>query len=276
MDAQKYLKDFPIIPNIAVKLLTLSTENSNFQDLEDLVKLDPGLTSKVLQVANSAFYAQKGEVDTLKRAISVVGFTTLRSMLTLIVASRAMKALGSNRFYKIYWKQALSTAFTAKALASYQQDREYEELAFIGGLLHNIGEIAIFRKEGDEYSQVLEQFRGREEELFNREKEMWQTDHREIGGQILQSWNFPMLYQDIALQHLSISINSPYKNIITLISLGYLITLVLDDIRVEESLLDSFCKLAGLSEEGRLFFLSGNYKVNLEADPLFEEYQRLF
>ena len=74
-----YLKHLPVMPAVSQKILQHAEggEDISFKELEDLIKLDPGLTAKILKVANSALYARQREITTLQMAITLLGLKNI-------------------------------------------------------------------------------------------------------------------------------------------------------------------------------------------------------
>ena len=110
---EKYLKNLPVIPDVAAKILTIpeDAKNISFKELEELIKIDPGLTTKILKVANSALYARQREITTLQMAITLLGFKNIKSLVILTTASNVFAKQSKTEFYKEFWKHSVLTAF---------------------------------------------------------------------------------------------------------------------------------------------------------------------
>src|SRR5690606_29569046 len=151
------LNHLPVMPEVAAQILTLAESDIrfNFQQLEDIVKLDPGLTSRVLKVANSAMYARSKELVNLQSAIGLMGFKNLRSMVVLVTASSLYKQQGNHWLVKTLWKEAVESAFMCKTLAASTGNRDITEEAFLAGLLQDIGKLAFGLAEPEQYAVLL-------------------------------------------------------------------------------------------------------------------------
>ncbi|TFG62986.1 MAG: HDOD domain-containing protein, partial [Spirochaetales bacterium] len=143
---EQYLKNLPIIPNVAAKVMSITEEkiDISFQELENIIKIDPALSAKILKVANSALYARQKEIKTLQMAITLLGFKTIKSLVMLTTASNMFLKYRNTLFYKHFWKHSVMTAFIAKELAFKHVKKLNPDELFIAGLLHDIGEAAIF------------------------------------------------------------------------------------------------------------------------------------
>src|SRR6056297_3465215 len=87
---EQYLKDLPVIPGVATKIISIPEEDKNisFADVAKLIQVDPGLTTKVLKVANSAMYARQREITTLQMAITLLGFKNIKSLIIFTAAAQ--------------------------------------------------------------------------------------------------------------------------------------------------------------------------------------------
>ena len=90
-----YIKNFPIIPDVASKIMAIADDNFDisFRELEEIIMIDPMLTARILKVANSALYARQSEIGNLQVAIGLLGFKNIKSLVLLITASQFSKEL---------------------------------------------------------------------------------------------------------------------------------------------------------------------------------------
>jgi hypothetical protein len=88
-DYIEQLKDIPVMPEVAAKVARLTEDRLeiSFRELETIIKTDPGLTAKILKIANSALYARQREIKSLQMAITLLGFKNIKSLVLLITAS---------------------------------------------------------------------------------------------------------------------------------------------------------------------------------------------
>jgi HD-like signal output (HDOD) protein len=141
----KYINDLPVIPSVAIKVINLA-ENGldiSFKELENIIKIDPGLTAKILKIANSALYARQKEIESLQKAITLLGFKNIKSLVLLVIAAKFFHKEKNIEFYQHFWKHSIITAFIAKTIVTNSDKIEMAELAFVCGLLHNIGRVVL-------------------------------------------------------------------------------------------------------------------------------------
>ena len=106
-DYAEYLKSMPVIPDIATKILSIAESHIeiSFKELEETIKIDPGLSAKILRVANSALYSRQKEITNLQMAITLLGFKNIKSLVLLVTASSLFTKRETAGFYRFFWKQ---------------------------------------------------------------------------------------------------------------------------------------------------------------------------
>ncbi len=134
--------NLPTLPAVAVEISRLTQdETSSAVDLERLIMTDQTLTSKLLGVANSAYYGRRGTVDTVRQAVVLIGFQAVQDLVlgvsiiglfdpTLQAPGMTMKGL---------WAHSIGVAAATAALAGSAPEPLARDRAFVAGLLHDIG-----------------------------------------------------------------------------------------------------------------------------------------
>ena len=259
------------MPDIATKIVSIPEDNINisFKDLEDLIKVDPGLTTKILKVANSAMYARQKEITSLQTAITLLGFKTIKSLVFLVSASNMFRKGKDREFYQYFWKHSITAAFIAQNIAIKAGFKRLADEAFLAGLLHDIGRAALYQSDNELYMAA-----GSEED----EQRIFGSDHREVGEAVLDGWNFPPVYVDTAREHNSLNITSPHKTLIMIVSAADLISGHYSEDRLSETddlMLSAFMTRLGLKEADTAYYISEFYN-SLAEQPLFKECSNLF
>ncbi len=277
---EQYIKNLPIIPDVASKIMAIADDNFNisFKELEEIIMIDPMLTARILKVANSALYARQSEVANLQVAISLLGFKNIKSLVLLITASQFSKEIKSSEYMNTFWEHSIATAFIAKHIMQRKKDRANEEIAFVAGLLHDIGQVPLFQSDPTMYENLLESENSINETIELAERRIFQIDHREIGGSLLARWNFPEVYVDAAREHNTLNINSRHKKLVLTITLADILSDYLGYGQREGSrdkLLESVLVLTNHNQED-LDYFKNDYLDVFEGDPLFKECERLF
>ncbi len=165
---------------------------SDIQQIGNVISQDPDLTARLLKLVNSSFYGYTTPIDTVSRAIMVVG---LRELQHMVWASSAVETFNSlppaDATMASFWRHSIFTAVCGRILAR-EANILHPERLFVTGLLHDIGRLLIYIKEPDVAREVF----GRQQQDPNQdlciiEKNLLGFDHAELGGVLCESWQLP-------------------------------------------------------------------------------------
>jgi HD-like signal output (HDOD) protein len=181
----------PSLPHIVIELIdALDNGDVDTNTLAQKISHDQALTAKVLGLANSSFYGMQSKVGSIANAIAVLGFNSVRSLVTAAAVVKTFSEDKSNEInYSEFWKHAIATALAAKAIAKHL--RGNEDQAFIGGLLHNIGRLVLATYSPLRYQEVLRWRSQHDGDLRAAELHILGIDHKTAGRAVLAHWKFP-------------------------------------------------------------------------------------
>ena len=185
-------RGLPVLSPVAIKLVELASDDtSSAQDLVDLIEKDPPLVSRLLKLANSAFYHVSAPVSTPTQAVVRVGFDRLRVM-ALSISLRDTFPMGriGPLDYEKFWRISLYRAFICKSLATTLECANAEE-AFVAGLLMEIGLLLFFEMfiKGKDENVILDL--ESLQDLLAWERAHFGVDHHQVGKAALTHWKFP-------------------------------------------------------------------------------------
>ncbi|NNM68152.1 MAG: HDOD domain-containing protein [Spirochaetales bacterium] len=274
-DFAAYLNAMPVMPSVAAKVLQMAEDSRglSFQQLEDAVSVDAGLTSKILRIANSALYARQKTVSQLSTAITLLGFNTIRSLVILVTGASLFNKTRQASFFKFFWKHSLITAFYAKDLTIWNGKSALAETAFTAALLHNIGQVALYMAKPSDYEKLLQDASRNDKRISELEASFFGITHKTIGATVLKNWSFPDIYCDVAGEHGFENIVSSHKTVVVLVSVAdYLCSNI--DIYKEKPIplqaISSYMNYLGLSETRLLTWAQG-FQKRLSDDRLYRE-----
>jgi putative nucleotidyltransferase with HDIG domain len=184
--------ELAVLPHVVFKVLEISgNSDAPAGDLERVIAVDPGFSSRVLSMANSASFALPKKVTSVKDAIMFLGFKTVRSIamaagvFDLFVGKTDEESLRR----RSWWRHSLDTAVIARWLADTSKTIAADE-AYTCGLLHTIGKTLIDRFGEGEYSKVAFLMeRGATDR--QAEKAVYGCEHTEVGVVAAKKWGFP-------------------------------------------------------------------------------------
>jgi len=289
---QKYLKNVPVMPDVAMKVMSMADDRIevSFKELENVIKVDPGLSAKILKIANSAMYARQREITNIQTAITLLGFKNLRSLVLLVTASNLLTNVHRTSFYRRFWSHSVHSAFISRHLCLRFGMKEDSEEAFTGALLHNIGQVAFYNTDSERYDEILTRSTAQVEAttetpasspnkpgLLGLEKEAFGVDHRELGASVFESWYFPQSFVDIAREHGSRNIVSSHKQVILVVSLADIVAdlLGLGFGQANEAKLAELLPASPASESDIAYYRE-NYLTDIRNDALFLQCKELF
>lgn len=190
------------LPDVLAKINeTIARPNSSAADIADVISKDTNLVSCVLRIANSAFYGFPSKIDTLSRAIALLGTQQVSSLCYAVNVIGMFKHIPSSLVdMKSFWKHSLACAIAARVIAGYKNIRNTERL-FVAGLLHDIGRLVLFN-----HSQLYAVFtfikaKQHNSLLYTTEDETLGHSHARIGGYLLQKWNLPASLETVTIHH---------------------------------------------------------------------------
>ncbi len=196
---QKIIQDLgqiPTMPTIAGKVMQIVNDpKSNAEDVARFISKDVALTSKVLRLANSAFYGIPRTISSVNSAIVILGFNTIRSLVLSASVIKIFPAKpGAASFdRKAFWKHSFVVGMAARMLATHLRRRKLVdlEIAFAGGLMHDVGKLILEQFANQEYMQALKLSKEKAIPLFAVEKAILGLNHADVSGMLIDKWQMP-------------------------------------------------------------------------------------
>jgi diguanylate cyclase (GGDEF)-like protein len=186
------LGTFPSPPGIAQEIIALAkSPDTTITSLTGCVSKDPALATKVLRMANSAFYAQRRRSQNLRQALLVIGLDAAITLcLSFSITASFRKARAGGLDYGRYWRRSLLAALTSRCIGEELGTEHAEEL-FLAGLLQDIGVVALDRAKPGFYAELAKD--ATHAQFVAYERERLNEDHAALGAWLLGHWNLPEL-----------------------------------------------------------------------------------
>ena len=198
-------QDLPYSPALLRDLFTMAGEKSlaSLEAVGEAVSRDQGLTTRVLVLANSAFYGLQAQVTSVPRAMALLGIKEIRTLVLLVGVQSMVGArpLPPGFDYQAYWRHQLYTATCATKLCEIAAIPS-PDILFTAGLLHDLGKLlAALLRPGD-WSAIREASLSSGRPDHETEQEYWGLDHGLVGAMAMGSWNLPpSLSEPISWHH---------------------------------------------------------------------------
>ena len=189
----------PSPPVVVTKVLTiLKDPDFNVRELSRVIADDPSLASKTLSMSRSPRYAKRFQPQSVHEAILVLGLQALR---TVVVATAAESFLArKSKISEKLWNHSLCAALAARAIAPRVGYPDVE-MAFLGGLLHDVGAMVLFNSDPRGFEQVVEEARQEEVLIVKKESKQYGFDHTAVGVALLDFWNIDNEVSEAVLVH---------------------------------------------------------------------------
>jgi len=213
------MKVIPTLNGIMEKVLqVLGNNNSSFNDLSQVVQYDQAICSKIISIANSAYYSRGIEVFELQRAMLTIGFEEVRGIVTcLMFVENILKKLKlKEQDLFALWKHSIQVAFGAKILSERLLVEDPPKVYTIS-LLHDIGKI-VFYLSSNEYGEIIKAARVNGKDLAALERETFGVDHQELGSIIAIKWKFPNDFAQVIRHHHESNGNNGQSSLFRLVS----------------------------------------------------------
>ncbi len=199
------IKEVPTLPEVMQEVMeALSSEESSADDLATILARDQASCSKVLKIANSAYFAQSRRIYDISDAIVILGFD---SIAHLVLTTAVLQVFGfANRHGRFdvygFWKHSIATAMGCKTVAELIGNTEDLRMLHTAGLLHDIGKLVLVGYFPDRYDAVCEQQKNGDIYLHEAELSVLGFTHCDVGEWLGKRWNFPdQLVRAIAEHH---------------------------------------------------------------------------
>ena len=179
----------------------LNDPHSSASRLAEVISKDTSLSSNLLKMANSAFYGLPTKVDTVTRAITLIGLNEISTLAMGVLTMRFFKSIPQKLIdMKSFWIHSIACGVIASIIARHKTGLE-EERFFVAGLLHDMGRLVIAITMPHKTVQAILESRRRLTPLFKIEKEIFGYDHAYVASLLLRKWNFPVALENMVRFH---------------------------------------------------------------------------
>jgi HD-like signal output (HDOD) protein len=183
---------------------TIDDPTSTINDVADIVIQDPNISARILRMVNSSFFGFATEIESISRAINIMGMSQLHDLVLTISATKAFKGINSDLIsMKDFWLHSIYCAAIAKLIARKCNVVDSERL-FVTGILHDIGHLVLYSKLPSQAAKLLETAKQQQIPLAQLEKSTFGFDYAEVGGELLQLWKLPDCLSQTVSHHTQI------------------------------------------------------------------------
>lgn len=179
----------------------MASDNTSFGRIGEIILHDSGLTARLLQIVNSAYYGFPSRIEKISDAIRVVGTEQLSYLVLSTVVTDKFKSIPESVLnMESFWEHSIACGLIARELASYKSNLESEKF-FVAGMLHDIGQIVLCSKLPMLSLKFLLDLQSQSEQIDFLEKEELGFDHTELGASLLKKWNLSDFHVEMVAFH---------------------------------------------------------------------------
>jgi signal transduction histidine kinase/HD-like signal output (HDOD) protein len=204
-DIVRRVQELPSPPSVATKIISQALQDStDFGNISRLVESDQAIALKVLKLANSAAYGYREAITTVEQATAALGLTTLVNVMLSLTIRAGLQRTADKSDPQVLrlWKHSLAAAVTAQLLAE-RAAPQLKNAAFVAGLIHDCGKLAMLSVLGEEYDRLLALNPESPQASLDLEQHLLGLDHSLVGKWLVQKWGLPpSMHSAVWLHHL--------------------------------------------------------------------------
>lgn len=180
------------LPHVCIRVnLMVDDPEHTATDIGAIIQQDASLTARLLKIANSPLYGFRSRIDTISRAVTVIGQHELRDLVFAVSAVRTFAQIPVDLANMAsFWRHSIFAGIVARLLAQECGVLHVERL-FVAGLLHDLGELLIFHKMPELAQKALRRSVAMDESLHQAEHTLLGLDHGAVGGALATLWGLP-------------------------------------------------------------------------------------
>lgn len=200
---KQHLDSFPVLPGTVTRLMKVTSDPAcSVQDVVATIQSDQSLCLTVLKIANSVLFGRPKKVDSIKMAVVILGFNEVQriALSKALINSFGKLARKHKTFVDKFWEHSFVCGMASWVIA--RDLHITPDVAFMGGLIHDIGKLIMLETFADEYVPERWMATLSNDESLHEELQMFSFTHDMLGGQLLNKWFFPEnLISAVAYHH---------------------------------------------------------------------------
>jgi HD-like signal output (HDOD) protein len=199
------IKNLPILPALQSQMTEeLQKDSPSIERIGEIISRDIGMTAKILQLVNSAFFGLAQPISNATEAVLYLGMNTVRSLaLSVGVFSQYDQKICKSFSLDVLARHSWMTGVLARQVAHLERkDSKLLEQCFLAGLLHDIGQLVLAFGLHEEYSEVIAKSARENLPVWQVEQELLGASHADVGAYLLALWGLPNpIIEAVALHH---------------------------------------------------------------------------
>jgi HD-like signal output (HDOD) protein len=190
------------LPDICMKISEMVDDpKCSTSHIGKIIGKDAALTARLLKIVNSAFYRFPSKIETVSRAITIIGYRELRDLVFAATVSGIFERI-SNDLVNMdsFWRHGIYSGILSRLVASNCRVLHGERL-FVAGLMHDIGQLIVSYKLPKLMRKVVDLSEQQNIPLYQAEQQILGFDHAEVGAELMKAWQLPQTHQYVTRYH---------------------------------------------------------------------------
>lgn len=190
LQSTQKLPSFPAVVHRAIQLI--NDPRSTAKDVVEVIQYDQSITVDILKLCNSAYFGLRRNVHSLQEALVIIGFDQLLEIILCHECAQFFyhPCRGYDLDYGALWKHSTASALLSRII-SKRLGQETTPTHFTAALIHDIGKVVLSEFVKDYFEEIKQIMEEKGLTFIEAEKEVLGIDHAELGGRIVEQWNFP-------------------------------------------------------------------------------------
>ena len=164
---------------------------STMADLARAISIDPGMTAMVLKLVNSAFYGMPRKVETISRAVGILGMQPLHDLVLAVSVAKAFSGLSQQVMnMKTFWATSFFSGLGARELARKCFLVDSERM-FVEGLLRDLGHLLLYQHLPEKAEEAIKTSANTGEPIHTTEQKLLGFDYTQVGKALVDIWELP-------------------------------------------------------------------------------------
>jgi len=199
------MESLPSLPSLYTQVVELiQSPDSSIKRIGEVIAQDLAMTTKILQLVNSAFFGIPRHISSPSQAAGLLGLDTIKALiLTIGIFSKFEQKQFDHFGIETLWNHSIKTGAIAKKVADNEgADKYLSDNAFMAGLLHDVGKLVLVVNVPDKYEEVIETKKDKNISLNQAEQSVFGTSHAEVGAYLAGLWGLPdAIVEAVAFHH---------------------------------------------------------------------------
>ena len=174
---------------------------SSIADITRIISDDPGLSVRILRLANSPRFGYHSKIDSITAAVTIIGTQQLSDLALAALVIDIFNGIPEEMFnMSLFWRHSITCAMAARSLAISRRDANPERY-FLTGMLHDIGQLILCTKAAEVMREMIMESRTTGQPLYELQRREFGFDHGDVGGALLALWRIPASISEAVACH---------------------------------------------------------------------------